>query len=162
MFVPMTPPLLPFLAPPPDCTYCVWLFSPVLDVVSLIVSILFLLFCEMFYNVPAWGPVRKHFIFYILNIYACTWLTCRKHIHRYHAQQAPGWHPQWFAALPCLWSLLPFPIASLAARGVQFHWPPPGGAASSLGMVSEFPSPALAPPKKTVDTPALFPSCRCF
>lgn len=32
----------------------------------------FFFFCEMFYNVPAWGPVRKHFIFYILNIYACT------------------------------------------------------------------------------------------
>lgn len=26
---------------------------------------------EMFYNVPALGPDRKHFIFYILNIYVC-------------------------------------------------------------------------------------------
>lgn len=41
-------------------------------------------FCEMFYNVPAGGPVRKHFIFYILNIYVCTWVVCIVHIHGHH------------------------------------------------------------------------------
>lgn len=41
-------------------------------------------FCEIFYNVPAGGPVRKHFIFYILNIYVCTWLVRIVHIHRRH------------------------------------------------------------------------------
>lgn len=40
-----------------------------------IVLIFVLRFCEIFYNVPPWGPVRKHFIFYILNIYVCTWLV---------------------------------------------------------------------------------------
>lgn len=47
-------------------------------------------FCEMFYNVPAQGPVRKHFIFYILNIYVCTWLVYIVHIHRHHNTAFPS------------------------------------------------------------------------
>lgn len=58
-----------------------------LDVVFFDCIDFILQFCEMFYNVPAGGPVRKHFIFYILNIYVCTWLVCIVHIQRHHTQR---------------------------------------------------------------------------
>lgn len=58
-----------------------------LDVVFFDCIDFILQFCEMFYNVPAWGPVRKHFIFYILNIYVCTWLVCIVRIQRHHTQR---------------------------------------------------------------------------
>lgn len=55
---------------------------------SLIVSILFCSFVKCFIIVPTREPVRKHFIFYILNIYVCTWLICIVHIHRHHTQRS--------------------------------------------------------------------------
>lgn len=76
------------LGHPPDCTYCVWLFSCMLEVVFFDCTDFVWQFCEIFYNVPAWGPVRKHFIFYILNIYVCTWLVRIVHIHRHHMQRS--------------------------------------------------------------------------
>lgn len=39
---------------------------------------------EMFYNVPALGPDRKHFIFYILNIYVCICVTMYYTYKRVH------------------------------------------------------------------------------
>lgn len=61
-----------------------------LDVVFFDCIDFILQFCEKFYNVPARGPVRKHFIFYILNIYVCTCSVCIVHIHRHHMQR-PLW-----------------------------------------------------------------------
>lgn len=119
-----------FPGTPTVCTYCVGLFSCMLDVVFFDCINFILQFCEMFYNVPAWGPVRKHFIFYILNIYVCTWLVCIVHIHR-HRMQRPLWR---WPVVMCVavhgCPLLPFPVATDLPRGQLRS--PPGGAALFL------------------------------
>lgn len=79
-----------------------------LDVVFFDCINFILQFCEMFYNVPAWGPVRKHFIFYILNIYVCTWLVCIVHIHRHHMQRPLSLKMTSDDVCSCFWL---FPLA---------------------------------------------------
>jgi len=85
-------------------------------------------FCEIFYNVPAWGPVRKHFIFYILNIYVCTWSVRIVHIPRHQTQRSLRRGPGTVCGALPGHSILPWPLAmDLPPRGHSFHSPPSGG-----------------------------------